>query len=109
MRILVNSSWISLLCTNVVNCKNARYCTACILSPNKAVGWLECDPMVHYTDHRENGLKKNFTRFDWKVNSEASEIVKQGKHNDFPSQIMLALDRAGIEPLPTSLQLNNHI
>ena len=61
-------------------------------------------------DHRENGLKKNSTRFDWKVNSEASEVVKLGiEHNDFPSQIMLALDRAGIKPLSTSLQLNNHI
>ena len=52
----------------------------------------------------KNGL------FTWKSQPEALEIMNQGfQHNDYPSQILKAMDEAGINPLPNMTQINNKI
>ena len=52
----------------------------------------------------KNGL------FTWKSQPEALEIINQGfQHNDCPSQILKAMDEAGINPLPNMTQINNKI
>ena len=49
-------------------------------------------------------------KFTWRSQVRAEEIVKLGvEHNDYPSQIMKALNDAGISPMPEYLQLNNKI
>ena len=49
-------------------------------------------------------------RFNWRLKIEADRIVREGVlHNDYPTQIMLSLEQAGIQPLPTSIQLNNRV
>ena len=59
-------------------------------------------------DHSRNGSTSG--NFTWKNQPDAENIVTEGvKHNDYPSAIMLALRRNGIEPLPSALQLNNKI
>ena len=62
-------------------------------------------------EHTQQNPTSDIThRFSWKRNALAHDIVVTGvKHNDFPSQIMLALAKANVDPLPSCLQLNNHI
>ena len=49
-------------------------------------------------------------RFTWKSQPDAEEILIVGvEHNDFPSQILRAMDAAGIKPLPSMSQINNKI
>ena len=71
--------------------------------------------MLYATADKHEHTRQNPTsdvthRFSWKRNALAHDIVVTGvKNNDFPSQILLALAKANVEPLPSCLQLNNHI
>ena len=65
----------------------------------------------NHTHERLNiaGVCDKTAKFTWKAFPAAEEIVVKGlKHNDFPTQIMKALDDAEI-PLPSYQQLNNKI
>ena len=62
-------------------------------------------------DHKHEQIDvETGDRFTWKSQPEAEAIVKVGvDHNDYPAQIMKALDEAGVVPLPSYTQLNNKI
>ena len=60
--------------------------------------------------HERIPVEEPLQKFSWKNQPNAELIVKEGvEHNDYPSQIMKALNDAGISPLPEYVQLNNKI
>ena len=75
---------------------------------DNSVGLYESSDV--HTDHEPIDGPVHKSRFVWRQHPEADKIVKAGvEHNDFPSQIKFALDKAGVDPMPSTAQLNTRI
>lgn len=60
--------------------------------------------------HERTPVEEPLQKFSWRNQPNAELFAKEGvEYNDYPSQIMKALNDAGIFAMPEYVQLNNEI